>query len=74
MKFCSVFLLTIEEKKDNSRAEHYRKEKNAELVYKALEGTKVNLKKIKIFHSDRGSEFNNHVIDETLIPLEYQGL
>ena len=50
------------------------RKKNAELVYKALEGTKVNLKKIKIFHSDRGSEFNNHVIDETLIPLEYQGL
>ncbi len=48
--------------------------KNAELVYKALEGTKVNLKKIKIFHSARGSEFNNHVIDETLIPLKYQGL
>ena len=50
------------------------REKNAELVYKALAGIKVNLKRIKIFHSDRGSEFNNHVIDETLIPLKYQGL
>ena len=50
------------------------RKKNAELVYKTLKGTKVNLKKIKIFHSDSGSEFNNHVIDETLIPLKYQGL
>ncbi len=50
------------------------RKKNAELVYKTLKGTKVDLKKIKIFHSDSGSEFNNHVIDETLIPLKYQGL
>ncbi len=42
------------------------REKNAELVYKALAGIKVNLKRIKIFHSDRGSEFNNHVIDQAL--------
>lgn len=40
--------------------------KNAELVYKALAGIKGNLKKIKIFHSDRGSEFNNQFIDEAL--------
>lgn len=42
------------------------RKKNAELVYKALAGIKVNLKKIKIFHSDRGSEFNNHIIDQAL--------
>ena len=42
------------------------RKKNAELVYKALAGIKVNLKRIKIFHSDRGSEFNNYVIDEAL--------
>ena len=42
------------------------RKKNAELVYRALAGIKVNLKKIKIFHSDRGSEFNNHIIDEAL--------
>ena len=42
------------------------KNKNAELVYRALAGIKVNLKKIKIFHSDRGSEFNNYIIDEAL--------
>ena len=26
----------------------------------------MNLKKIKIFHRERGSEFNNHIIDEAL--------
>ena len=31
-----------------------------------MAGIKVNLKKIKIFHSDRGSEFNNYIIDEAL--------
>ena len=31
-----------------------------------MAGIKVNLKRIKIFHSDRGSEFNNYVIDEAL--------
>ena len=42
-----------------------RKEKNAELIlYNA--GIKVNLKRIKIFHNDCGSGFNNHVIDEAL--------
>jgi putative transposase len=42
------------------------RKKNAELVYRALAGIKVNLKRIKIFHSDRGSEFNNHIIDQAL--------
>ena len=42
------------------------RKKNAELVYKALAGIKVNLKRIKIFHSDRGNEFNNHIIDQAL--------
>ena len=42
------------------------RKRNAELVYKVLARIKVNLKRIKIFHSDCGSEFNNHVIDEAL--------
>ena len=42
------------------------RKKNAELVYRAQARIKVNLKKIKIFHRERGSEFNNHIIDEAL--------
>lgn len=40
--------------------------KNVELIYRALGGSKVNLKKIKLFHSNIESEFNNPVIDQTL--------
>ena len=36
------------------------------MVYKALTRIKVNLKEVKIFHSDRGSEFNNQIIDKAL--------
>lgn len=42
------------------------RKKNAELVYKALTRIKVNLKKVKIFYSNRGSEFNNQIINEAL--------
>jgi transposase InsO family protein len=40
--------------------------KNAELVRAAFAKVKVNLSKIQIFHTDRGSEFDNILIDELL--------
>lgn len=40
--------------------------KDADLVYEAFMNSKVNLSKIKIFHTDRGSEFKNKIIDEVL--------
>jgi len=42
------------------------KNKTAELVYKAFMNSKVNLSSVGIFHTDRGSEFNNAQIDELL--------
>lgn len=42
------------------------KNKNAELVYKAFSKIKANLNNIKIFHTDRGNEFKNKIIDEVL--------
>ena len=40
--------------------------KNAALVYDAFATVKSNLKQIEMFHTDRGSEFNNQIIDEVL--------
>jgi transposase InsO family protein len=40
--------------------------KNAELVYQAFSTVKGNLFKIQMFHTDRGSEFDNMLIDELL--------
>ena len=42
------------------------KNKNAELVYKEFGKIKANLNKINIFHTDRGNEFKNKIIDEVL--------
>ena len=42
------------------------------LVYRALSGIKIDLKKIKIFHSDRGSEFINSSIFSILNELEVE--
>lgn len=42
------------------------KNKNAELVYKAFSTIKYNLENINIFHTDRGNEFKNKIIDELL--------
>ena len=39
------------------------KSKNAALVYRAFSTVKVNLSNIEIFHSDRGNEFDNNLID-----------
>jgi putative transposase len=40
--------------------------KNAELVHKAFSTVKGNLFDIQVFHTDRGSEFDNALIDELL--------
>lgn len=42
------------------------KNKDAELVSKAFSRVNINLKKIRIFHTDRGNEFKNKLLDETL--------
>jgi len=42
------------------------RKKDAELVRKAFYSVKANLLDIEIFHTDRGSEFKNHVIDEII--------
>lgn len=40
--------------------------KDATLVSKAFSSVKTNLNKINVFHTDRGNEFKNLIIDETL--------
>ena len=40
--------------------------KDAKLVRTAFYGIQADLRKIKIFHSDRGSEFKNLIIDEII--------
>lgn len=46
--------------------------KDAQLVYDAFMNTNINLTKVKIFHTDRGNEFKNKVIDEVLEAFEIQ--
>jgi putative transposase len=40
--------------------------KTASLVYKAFSTIRFNLNKVSLFHTDRGNEFKNKVIDELL--------
>ena len=42
------------------------KHKDAKLVYDAFAKITTNLKNICVFHTDRGSEFKNHLIDDFL--------
>lgn len=42
------------------------KNKTASLVYKALASIQRNLNEIQLFHTDRGKEFDNQLIDEAL--------
>lgn len=42
------------------------KNKNADLVYQAFLNCKYSLDEISIFHTDRGNEFRNNVIDEVM--------
>lgn len=44
--------------------------KTANLVKQAFQTVPGNLKNIRIFHTDRGNEFKNHLIDETLEAFE----
>ena len=46
--------------------------KDAALVSKAFSRVNVNLDKIQIFHTDRGNEFKNKLLDETLEQLQYE--
>ncbi len=40
--------------------------KDASLVYRAFSSIKKDLRKIQYFHTDRGNEFKNKLIDEAL--------
>ena len=42
------------------------KNKDASLVAKAFSSVQTNLEKIRIFHTDRGNEFKNQLIEKTL--------
>lgn len=42
------------------------KHKDAKLVMKAFYSVKQNLSNVEIFHTDRGSEFKNQIIDEVI--------
>ncbi|EHT36773.1 integrase core domain protein [Staphylococcus aureus subsp. aureus CIG1605] len=42
------------------------KNKDANLVSKAISRINHNFEQIKLFHTDRGKEFDNHLIDEVL--------
>ncbi|MFD6211442.1 IS3 family transposase [Peribacillus sp. NPDC060253] len=44
--------------------------KDAQLVYQGISSIKVELNKIMLFHTDRGSEFKNKWIDEALETFE----
>ena len=48
------------------------KNKNSNLVIQAFSKVKINLKQIQIFHTDRGNEFKNKQIDETLKVFEIE--
>ena len=48
------------------------KNKNSNLVIQAFSKVKINLKQIQIFHTDRGNEFKNQQIDETLKAFEIE--
>lgn len=40
--------------------------KNADLVHRTFASVKGNLNRLEVFHTDRGSEFKNKLIDEAL--------
>ena len=46
--------------------------KDALLVYRALASIKVDLRKIQLFHTDRGNEFKNKLIDDALETFNIQ--
>ena len=46
--------------------------KNAELVVRAFAKVKVSLTLIQLFHTDRGNEFKNALIDEVMSTFKIQ--
>ena len=40
--------------------------KNADLVYQAIASIRANLNTVKLFHTDRGKEFDNKLISDAL--------
>ncbi|AGK52369.1 transposase (06) [Bacillus sp. 1NLA3E] len=46
--------------------------KDALLVYRALASIKVDLNKVQLFHTDRGNEFKNKLIDDALKAFKIQ--
>lgn len=46
--------------------------KNAELVYQAFRKIPYDLSKINIFHTDRGNEFKNKIIEELIEAFEIE--
>ncbi|MGI1660579.1 MULTISPECIES: IS3 family transposase [unclassified Dehalobacter] len=48
------------------------KAKDAALVYRAFASVKSNLHNIRMFHTDRGSEFKNQLIDEVISTFNIQ--
>ncbi len=46
--------------------------KNTELVYQAIMRIARSLSKIEIFHTDRGNEFKNNIIDQLLSTFKIQ--
>ncbi|TCS75760.1 integrase-like protein [Pectinatus cerevisiiphilus] len=48
--------------------------KDAQLVYDAFETVKTDLRKIQMFHTDRGSEFKNKLLEKVILHLRLNGL
>ncbi|WJM69166.1 IS3 family transposase [Bacillus velezensis] len=46
--------------------------KDALLIYRAFSSIKVDLRKIQLFHTDRGNEFKNKLIDDALKTFNIQ--
>ncbi|SDZ39838.1 Transposase InsO and inactivated derivatives, partial [Thermoactinomyces sp. DSM 45892] len=46
--------------------------KDAQLVYQAFSTIRHDLNKIQLFHTDRGNEFHNRLIDEALATFQIQ--
>lgn len=61
-------------RQDRGRRSHFAKQselttgmhKDAQLVYDAFATVQGDLSQIELFHTDRGSEFKNQLIDEML--------
>lgn len=57
--------LVNEDKIDNVLDRNFNNQKESALVHKAFASVKRDLRKIQLFHTDRGREFKNEFIDHT---------